>query len=275
MTLIADHDSRVDAKHEVTPQQYDRYVHDQIEMHKHLADVYTGKRYAPPYSRLYQEYWNRRLCDLAQLERGSRVLDFGCGTGILLPELLRRACRGVGLDVSFDMLTAGTSRARAAARICADGGRMPFADASFDAVLCRGSIHHLPDLDVAFREIARVLEPGGKLVFSEPSNDSLINRLARRRMYAGSNEFHNEDEGLRRREILPMLREAGFVLERSRGFGLAAYTLCGFPDKVAWLNHVPLSGAVAKALIMVDRMFESLPVVGRLALHWQVRARKR
>jgi len=275
MTQIAAHHDDTSAKHNVSAERYDRYVHDQIDMHRHLADVYMAKRYAPEYSRRYQTYWNRRLCDLAQLEPGARVLDFGCGTGILLPELVRRRCDGVGLDVSFEMLAAGTHRAPAASRVCADGGRMPFADAGFDAVLCRGSIHHLPDLDVGFREIARILKPGGTLVFSEPSNDSPVNRLARRRMYAGNDEFHDQDEGFRRREILPMLERSGFSVEVSRGFGFLAYTLCGFPDKLAILSRLPLHELIGRSLILADRTLEALPLVGRLALHWQVRARKR
>lgn len=260
------------AKQNVDPSAYDRYLLDQIDLHKRLATVYTEKRYAPSYSRIYQRYWNRRLCDLASLRAGACVLDFGCGTGVMLDELVARGCHTIGLDVSFEMLAAGLHKTPDAKRICGDGGHLPFADASFDAVLCRGSIHHLPDLPVALGEIARVLKPQGRLVFSEPSNDSLINRLARRRMYAGSDEFHDDDEGLRRREIIPMLQRAGFTVQRSRGFGFFAYTLCGFPDKLPLLKKIPANRAITRLLIALDRALEAIPIINRLALHWQLRA---
>ena len=277
MTLIAEHDNHTAAraqKQNVPKSDYDRYLHDQIDMHERLADVYTTKRYAPPYSRIYQRHWNKRLCDLAELQSGDRVLDFGCGTGVMLPELVRRGCRAVGLDISTAMLSSGRDKAPDAKRICGDGGRLPFAYGTFDAVLCRGSIHHLPDLPVALTEIHRVLKPGGRMAFSEPSNDSFINRFARRRMYAGSDEFHDDDEGLRRREIITMLHRTGFGVQKSRGFGFFAYTLCGFPDKLPLLQRIPANRAITTMLIAVDRILESVPLINRLALHWQLRAEK-
>jgi len=250
------------------------YLNDQIEMHKDLSRVYTEKRYSPDYSRIYQKHWNKKICNMAQLSYGDNALDYGCGTGILFPQLLEQGCRVIGLDLSYDMLHSCESTTGDILRVCADGCNAPFADNSFASVICRGSIHHLPDLEKAFREIYRLLEEDGCLVFSEPSNDSIINRLARKIMYRKSGEFHEEDEGFLRKEIVPMLEEIGFRVEESKGFGFVAYTLAGFPDKINILEKIPGNCQISKLLILVDRFLESIPLINQLALHWQVRARK-
>ena len=122
-----------------------QYLNDQIEMHKDLSRVYTEKRYAPDYSRIYQRYWNKKICDMALLSEGDKALDYGCGTGILFPQMLERGCRVTGLDLSYDMLHSYESTTGDVLRVCADGCNAPFADNSFDSIICRGSIHHLPD----------------------------------------------------------------------------------------------------------------------------------
>jgi SAM-dependent methyltransferase len=250
-----------------------RYLEEQIELHRKLSEVYKDKRYSPVYSRLYQRHWNRTLCRIAHLPVGSRVMDFGCGTGILFPELMVQGYRIIGVDLSLDMLQTGGESPNVS-MVCGDGCFLPFAGTSFDAVFCRGSVHHVPDLQRAFQEIVRVLKPGGYLIFSEPSNDSPLNRLARRMMYRRSGEFHEGDEGLRRQPILKILSSLGLEVDYSRGFGFLAYTMAGFPDKIGVLGKVPGNGFITRFLIGVDIVLGSLPMIDRLALHWMVRARK-
>jgi SAM-dependent methyltransferase len=253
-------------------EEHRRHLREQIALHRQLASVYTKKRYNPGYSRLYQKHWNQVLCRVGDLPAGSLVIDFGCGTGILIRELLERGYQVVGLDLSLEMLKA--HKEVIAFLVCGDGCCLPLADAKFDAVFCRGSIHHVPDLKRAFEEIVRVLKPGGYLIFSEPSNDSLINRLGRRLMYRHNDEFHIEDEGFRRRDIQKILCSLGLKLDYSRGFGFLAYALAGFPDKFGVLGKLPGNCLITRLLIRVDNALQSLPIVNLLALHWMVRARK-
>lgn len=91
-----------------------------------------------------------------------RVLDAGCGTQPYR-DLMTRADHVVGLE-------AGHARDRAGKRIDVlyDGLRFPFADGSFDAVLCNQVLEHVFVPERFLREIARVLAPGGTLVLSVP-----------------------------------------------------------------------------------------------------------
>jgi ubiquinone/menaquinone biosynthesis C-methylase UbiE len=249
-------------------------VAEQIAMHEKLAQVYRDKRYAPAYSRIYQAYWNERLCEISLCKKGARVMDLGCGTGVLFPQMLARRFDVTGVDVSPAMLTVAQEEFPSVHCTCADAANLSFADASFDAVFCRGSLHHVADLLRTLKELSRVLRKDAVLVFSEPSNDSVTNRIARHLMYRRSSEFSELDEGFRRKRITPLLEAAGFSIEYSRGFGFAAYALCGFPDKLAILSHIPFACGLAKILISVDNFLERLPAVHTLGLHWQVRARK-
>jgi SAM-dependent methyltransferase len=97
------------------------------------------------------------------------ILDFGCGWGgetLWLAERARSVC---GVDVDRDAIAqARAARQEANATNCrfewSSNGELPFADRSFDAVLSTDTFEHVMDLDLAFREIARVLRPGGSLL---------------------------------------------------------------------------------------------------------------
>ena len=117
----------------------------------------------------------RRIAELLGLAVDVDLLDIACGSGG--PSLAMAAstgCRVVGLDIEHT----GVAHARAAAeeRGLADraefqvadcGGRLPFADGSFAAVLCADAVSSLPDRVGTVREWARVLRPGGRLLFTD------------------------------------------------------------------------------------------------------------
>ena len=113
----------------------------------------------------------RRLVAQADLTRGQRVLEVGCGTGSLLIEMGRQhpAVELVGLDPDPKALARAERKARrSGVRLRLDRGfsdAMPYEDASFDRVLSSFMYHHVPpdEKPAMFREIHRVLKPGGRL----------------------------------------------------------------------------------------------------------------
>lgn len=98
---------------------------------------------------------------------GERVLDAGCGTGRYFPRLLAGGSRVVGVDFSVGMLGEAQRRYAEVPLVAADLHRTwPFRDGAFDAVLCALVGEHLDDLGPFCREMARVIRPSGRTVFS-------------------------------------------------------------------------------------------------------------
>ncbi|WP_255170978.1 class I SAM-dependent methyltransferase [Natrononativus amylolyticus] len=99
--------------------------------------------------------------------RDSRVLDAGCGAGHLTRELRERGADVVGLDVSGEMLAYARRRAPDAAFLRADLQRgLPFGAESFDGIASSLAFHYVRDWEALFRDLRRVLERDGWLVFS-------------------------------------------------------------------------------------------------------------
>jgi ubiquinone/menaquinone biosynthesis C-methylase UbiE len=109
--------------------------------------------------------------------RYARALEIGAGTGYFSLNLVRAGVveHATCTDISAGMVRALKANARrlgldVEART-ADAEMLPFEDGRFDLVLGHAVLHHLPDLDAAFREFHRVLRPGGVVVFAgEPSH---------------------------------------------------------------------------------------------------------
>ena len=99
---------------------------------------------------------------VAPLCEGRRVLEVGCGTGLILERIARYATHARGIDVSPGMLQ--QARARGLDVVLASATQLPFADASFDLVCSFKVLAHVPDIGRALLEIARVTRPGGVMI---------------------------------------------------------------------------------------------------------------
>ena len=117
--------------------------------------------------------WATVLLDLARLQPGERLLDAACGTGVVA----RGACSRVGatghvtgVDLNPGMLEVARATAGEAGQAIAwqEGNleALPFADGSFDVVLCQQGLQFCPDKAAAVAELRRVLREGGRLALS-------------------------------------------------------------------------------------------------------------
>lgn len=153
---------------------------------------------AAEWSGLYLESWHFRarletvLGWLAQMSPGLSVLDYGCGSGVLLRELATRGFQVTGVDMSEGMLDA-------ARRNLVDAGSVrlervgpdflgAYLDADYDVVTSLGVLEYLDDPWRLLEMLADVLKPGGRLIISVPNRASLL-RFAERIAFRNPGPF--------------------------------------------------------------------------------------
>ncbi|MCO5244913.1 MAG: methyltransferase domain-containing protein [Anaerolineae bacterium] len=132
----------------------------------------------PPEMARRQAEWlapaRRWLLEQAELNWRRSVLDLGCGFGSVTPELVAGSIGAVvALDRNWAALHHDPTPFTGAVTSCADARRLPFADASFDLVLCQLALLWMP-LEATLAEVRRVLMPGGALVAIEPDYGGMI-----------------------------------------------------------------------------------------------------
>ncbi len=106
-----------------------------------------------------------------------KVLDVACGTGDMVVELLRTrhaaSLQVTGVDLSKEMMAIAKRKAPQAEYRLADVERLPFGDASFDAVTCAFGVRNFVHLEQGLHEMLRVLKPGGRMVILELATPDL------------------------------------------------------------------------------------------------------
>lgn len=127
---------------------------------------------------------SERLIRSLGIKRGSRVLDVGCGTGLIIPWLLEavgKEGRVTALDIAERMLHLARSKHEAPnlEYIHADIASAPFLDRSFDEVVCHNCFPHVSDKQGAAREMFRLLRPGGRVTVCHNESREAVNALHR------------------------------------------------------------------------------------------------
>jgi ubiquinone/menaquinone biosynthesis C-methylase UbiE len=245
----------------------------EIELHRHAAEGYR-LRYGTRFAAVFQQFWNDELLSLLPERIASPVLDNGCGTGILLPDLQKRSEAVFGIDLSSDMLEQARRRAPGVDLREGDLERLPFPDGYFRTVVCRGSLHHVPSREKAFAEIYRVLGPGGVIALTEPSDDFAPVRWSRSLMYRFSSKFDVDDRAFRREEVERLVCSAGLEPVVFKRFGYLSYLFTGFPDVLPLILYVPGQVTLTRLLARMDRVLSRIPVVRFCSFHMMLLARK-
>jgi SAM-dependent methyltransferase len=225
------------------------------------------------------ERMTQRTLALARAAHGRRVLDVASGLGQDAHALAQRGAFAVAAEPSARMSALGVQWTREhpgaavhALRAWADA--LPFADGSFDAVICKGALDHIDAPARAIAEMARVTRASGRVVLAIANYDSFSCRVGRAldavradwlgwELPAGRRHYDVPHDHFTRYE-LGLMREqasAGLELERVEGVSLG----WGVPSWSGWLERLPV-GAARAALSALDRLGAHLPALADVVL---------
>lgn len=234
------------------------------EMAAALEEAIASRReYDSVWHATYARHQNSVILAHLPTDAQAAVIDVGCGVGILLEELVTRYTRVYGLDISPESLALieiPSSSLRGL--VVGDGEHLPYRSAAFDAVVLRGALHHIPDVDQALREFRRVLKPGGTLLMVEPCGDHALIRWGR-----GCLSKHKE-RYFQSEEMMGYLQQNGFrvlTLQRCAYVGFALTYLFRGPlsklKRPAWIYRMCVN-----IFTLLDAALPFVPVIRRFNL---------
>ncbi|HBU69406.1 MAG TPA: hypothetical protein DEE98_03375 [Elusimicrobia bacterium] len=198
---------------------------------------------------------------LGGIEKGKKVLEIGCGTGLFTRKIAETAADLTAIDISPELIekAAANFSFKNALFMTADAEHLNFAGGSFDCVVGSSVLHHL-NLGAALGEIFRVLKPGGKLVFAEPNmlNPQIL--LQKNIKFLGKMLGDTPDEtAFFRGALAGDLKKAGFT-----NINIAPYDFL----------HPWIPPALIAPVRVLGSLLEKLPLIKEIAGSLIIEARK-
>lgn len=230
------------------------------------------------------------LLNMVNLQKEDRILDVGCAAGRQSLLMAEKTKEVVGIDISADFIRK--------AKVCAQKKgfnnvifqrgsieNLPFQDSSFDKIFCAEVLEHVVDVDVAMRELTRVLKPCGKLVISVPNENGdatvwarIKNAVTRKKFsplaeYSLDEVIKHGDAHLRKfntKTLKKLLREYGIEADIMKGCG---YSDWPFFDKIIY--RVFKWEFIRKFLLRIEFALSNLIFLKTFSRHLLCRAVKK
>jgi SAM-dependent methyltransferase len=198
-----------------------------------------------------EHYLRKRTAFLIERCPAGDGLDVGCGTGVLAERLARQGLTMTGVDPSAGMLDVLREKRPSVRAVQGSGTDLPFADDSFDLVMCVAVLHHVADAAAVretLGEMVRVARPLGRVVVWDhnPRNPYWRNLMARVPQDTGDERLIPEEE------LLTGLRQAGAEIVSCDQLGLV-------PDFTP-ARLLPLAAGI-------ERLVERAPLLSSVAAH--------
>lgn len=226
-----------------------------------------------PHTQEYLKYLDDSFLKELRPQDLQEVLELCCGRGELLTLSTGPIGRGVGVDISIAMLEFGKETHRNHTNFSflqADATQLPFEDNSFSGVFIFGGIHHVPQREALFKEVFRVLRPGGRFYFREPVSDFFLWRIIRSVIYTLSPALDAETERpLIWEETVPVLESAGLRLKTWKTYGFLGFCFFMNSDVLVFnrlFRFIPGIRAITRLAAMLDDLLLKIPGFGKAGL---------
>ncbi len=219
---------------------------------KHYDQVSTSyvKNLDYPHTQEYTNYLDQILRKSIANAVLNDVAELACGRGEAFRFLGNQVKSGIGVDVSLKMLEIAQQDLANPnlTFIQADATILPLKSNIFDSVFMLGGIHHIPNRQELFKQVYRILKPGGYFYWREPVDDFFLWRWLRKIIYYLSPALdHTTESPLRYQQTVDTLENVGFQLKLWR--------TCGFFGFCIFMNS---------DVLIVNRLFRFLPGIRQI-----------